>query len=120
MMPNPYGLSEKELVEIRERDKFCVYCHKKLLYPWNSKNRMDSATIEHLNYKQDWDSVRSYKREGKPVATIIAMCCGSCNSSRGSKSLRDWFGSDYCKDKGISYGTVSAVVKKYMDQYESR
>ena len=113
-MKTNYGIPQKELDDIVKRDTDCVYCHKK----WNSKNRGDSATIEHLNHKPDLDSVGKAIREGKPVSAIIAICCGSCNSSRGSKSLRDWFETPYCKERNIRYSTVASVVKKYIDKYE--
>ena len=32
-MTNKYGLPEAGLGEIRERDKSCVYCHKKMIHP---------------------------------------------------------------------------------------
>ncbi|MDA0376724.1 MAG: hypothetical protein O3A80_05480 [bacterium] len=81
--------------------------------------RGDWATIEHLNNRLDWDSVGCYVCAGKSVPTVIAICCGSCNSSRGSKSLRDWFKTKYCSDNRISSTTVSPVVNDYMNQYES-
>ncbi len=32
-MKNKYGLPEEELENIRKRDNFCVYCHKKMFSP---------------------------------------------------------------------------------------
>lgn len=119
-MKTKHGIPQKDLDAVVERDQDCVYCHKKMINPWNIKNRMDSVTIEHLNHKQDWDSVRSYLQTKKFVPTIIAICCGACNSSRGSKSLRHWFITNYCKTNKISYATVSPVVKNYIDQYEKQ
>ncbi len=117
-MKTKYGIPQKDLDTVVERDKDCVYCHKKMINPWNSKNRMDSVTIEHLNHRQDWDSVGSYIHAKKSVPTIITICCGACNFSRGSKSLRHWFRTDYCRKNKISYDTVSTIVKNYIDQYE--
>ena len=113
-----YGIPQNDLDTIVERDADCVYCHKQMLNPWSQMNREDSVTIEHLNHRQDWNSVESYLRDGLSVPTIIAICCGACNSSRGSKSLRDWFKTDYCVGKKLDYVTVSPVVRNYIDLYE--
>jgi len=106
--------TKKELVPIYARDKRCVYCGKKF-----DKNRKeDIPTVEHLNHKQDWDSVGDYRQQGKPVSDIVAICCKACNSSRGSKSLREWFKTPYCADNGIDYQMVTQVVRDYMVKYE--
>jgi len=44
----------------------------------------------------------------------LAVCCGSCNSSRGKLQLSDWFGSPYCRAKGINEITVAEPVRKYL------
>jgi hypothetical protein len=41
----------------------------------------------------------------------IALCCMSCNASKGSKLLEDWLKSDYCIKKEITANSVSEVVK---------
>jgi len=119
-METKYGIPQKDLDTVVERDKNCVYCHKTMISPWNSKNQSDSVTIEHLNHKQDWDSVRTYVSTDQPVPAIIAICCGACNSSRGSKSLYDWFETKYCNENKICYENVSQVVKNYIDKYEKQ
>lgn len=107
-MVNVFGIPEKELEKIRARDKRCVYCHKKMIYPYDSNNYSDSATIEHLSPFKPF-----YWNEGMKIENI-AICCGSCNSSRGSKRLLDWFKTDYCKIKNINENTVAAPVKDYL------
>ena len=42
----------------------------------------------------------------------IALCCRSCNSSKGVKALGVWLGSEYCKRHGITMETVAEVVKQ--------
>jgi hypothetical protein len=42
----------------------------------------------------------------------IARCCVPCNSSKGKKSLSDWFQSTYCIKRGINKGTVAEIVKE--------
>ncbi len=116
--------SEETLAEIRKRDKVCVYCGKDFDKTHHTETRVDWDELEHLNHKPDWDSVGCYMREGKPVSEIVAICCKSCNSSRGSKSLLKWFKKGYCAEgknsmvKIINEETVANVVKKYIDKYE--
>ena len=106
------------LEKIRERDTVCVYCGKKMIYPWSKSNIADSAEIEHLNHRKDWDSVGSYIRDGKDVSTIVAYCCHTCNSDRRDQSLLEWFKTPYCTSKNIKYDTVAAFVRDYIDAYE--
>jgi hypothetical protein len=41
----------------------------------------------------------------------IVRCCMACNASKGTKALRAWLDSAYCKRKGISERTVADVVR---------
>ena len=84
-------------MEIRKRDKRCVYCHSN--FDANSfKNR---ATWEHIDNNAKNISVDN-----------IVLCCSSCNSSKGVKTLINWLESSYCKRNGISKETVTSIVKK--------
>jgi len=114
----PHHIPKKELEKIRQRDKDCVYCHKLMTNPRDGGSRKNWATIEHLNHLQEWDSVRSFVREGKPVSEIIAICCWSCNASRSDKRLSDWFKMPYCINKNINEKTVTEVVRNYIHKYE--
>src|SRR5262245_59293189 len=100
MAKNKWGIPENVLSEIRARDKTCVYCGKTMLYPYVAKNHADCATIEHLNFNGPF-----YWNKGLQ-AQDSAICCGSCNSSRGVKKLTDWFKTQYCIDRHISANTV--------------
>lgn len=42
----------------------------------------------------------------------IALCCCSCNASKGAKALATWINSNYCKKKKITIQTVADVVKR--------
>ena len=44
----------------------------------------------------------------------IALCCGSCNASKGTKCLEDWLAGKYCSKKGITKDNVAQVVKEYL------
>lgn len=107
-MLNKYGLPEKDLNEIINRDKVCVYCHKKMTSHDTTGKRGDWWTIEHLNYLPPWNNSHT-----------VAICCWSCNSSRGQLKIRDWFKTRYCIAKNINESTVSAVVKEYVIAIES-
>ncbi len=106
-MKNKYGLPEEELNRIKKRDKFCVYCHKKMITPYQRSCKKDSATIEHLNHLPPWNNIDT-----------VAFCCGSCNSSRRDKKIKDWFKTKYCLERNINYNTVAKPVKGYLDNYE--
>ena len=108
-MTNQFGIPEEELQKIHSRDKKCVYCHKKMIYPYDVNRRKDSATIEHLNY----DGPFYWNDNGFHIEDIV-YCCGSCNSSRGIKKLHDWFKSEYCIKRNINENTVTDSVKKYL------
>ena len=113
MAKNRFGIPENVLSQIRLRDSACVYCGKKLIYPYIAKNSRDCATIEHLNFNGPfyWPKLK---------ANDIAFCCGSCNSSRGVKKLTDWFATRYCIDKNINAKSVAAPVRSYLQRQKNR
>ena len=102
-MSNRYGLPEVELARIRERDRTCVYCSKEMSPPGEDVWRGDWATIEHLNRFPPWSD-----------PTTVAICCGSCNSSRGAKPLPEWFRPPYCQERDIRLETVADPVREFL------
>ena len=100
---NQYGIPDDELAAIRARDTICVYCRKSMIYPCVGKKQRDWATIEHFNVVPPWNN---------PLT--VAICCGSCNSSRGTKKLMDWFKTPYCVERNINENTVAQPVKNYL------
>lgn len=114
VMNNSFGIPEEELSKIRLRDKNCVYCHKKLIYPFVKNKQGDCATIEHLNCDAPFDWSDGLRIED------IAICCGSCNSSRGPKRLLAWFRTKYCMERGINEDTVADPVKKYLERKKGK
>lgn len=107
-MSNQFGIPEKELEKIRMRDKNCVYCHKKLIYPFIKSKQRDCATIEHLNFDGPF-----YWKDGLQIEDV-AICCGSCNSSRNDNPFREWFKMKYCIARNITEKTVAEPIKKYL------
>jgi hypothetical protein len=107
MATNRYGLSEAELDLIRQRDQLCVYCHKTMISSGSDSRRTNWATIEHLNHEPPWDNPET-----------VAICCHSCNSSRGNRLLRDWFEGEYCRTRGIDRMSVARPVRDYLPDFE--
>lgn len=94
---------------IRARDAVCAYCGGQMQnHPGVRGCQKDKATIEHLNFDGPL-----YWGEGL-VAEDIVICCGSCNSSRGTKALDVWFNSSYCIARSINAETVATPVKEYL------
>ncbi len=85
--------------KVKERDKCCVYCNV-------------DFSIEHVSKKTQptWEHIVNDARIITPEN--IALCCSSCNASKGTKDLNDWLNSNYCKRNGITKETVAAVVTK--------
>jgi hypothetical protein len=87
--------------EVRNRDKFCVYCGVKMIELVPPRGpRKAAATWEHII-----NDAAIITREN------IARCCIACNSSKGTKKRADWIQSSYCKKRGINKGTVAEIVK---------
>lgn len=103
-MSNNYNIPDWLEKKVKDRDKTCVYCNVKIKeYPRAKGTPGDKATFEHID------------NDGPPSEDNIAMCCASCNSSKGVKRLLDWFGSSYCKERNIDKETVANVIRKYIE-----
>jgi hypothetical protein len=98
-MSNTYGISEEVEEEIRARDRRCVFCHKR----FSRESRASGATIEHFN--NDGPLAKKYN---------LAICCGGCNSSKGTKKLLAWLKTPYCRKRQINEKTVAKPVKEYI------
>src|SRR5712691_8493789 len=104
-MANKFGIPREVEAKIRERDKACVYCRCEMrLHHGVVGSPRDKATIEHLNHRRPF-----YWKDGLE-ADGIAICCQSCNSSRGQKTHAQWFKSKYCVERSINPDTVAAPV----------
>lgn len=91
--------------EVRKRDTHCVYCGIK----FNKNIKKDSATWEHIVN----DAQIINKKN-------IALCCCSCNASKGAKELSDWLTSDYCKNKVITIENVAPIIKEALKNPPTR
>ena len=97
-----YKIPDRVARRVARRDKFCVFC--KLRFEIGARSRSNVASWEHM----DNDSVKD------PKVWNIALCCGSCNSSRQDKGLLDWFESEYCRKNNINRQTVAPVIRTYL------
>ncbi len=98
-MANKWGIPKEVEQLVQKRDTCCVYCG--VDFSQKHISRKTKPTWEHI--------VNDIRINGE---NNIALCCTSCNASKGAKLLNDWLKSSYCKSKGISDKTVADVVKK--------
>jgi hypothetical protein len=104
---NRWGIPEWLEKEVKERDNFCVYCGIKMVESTSLRgSRKNVATWEHII-----NDATIINRDN------IALCCASCNSSKGTKTLSDWLKSKYCEKHGINIDTVSEVVKNALKKF---
>lgn len=114
MAKKNFGIPDKVLAELIARDTACVYCHKIMIYPYVANNSKNSATIEHLNFDGPF-----HWSDGLQTEDIV-ICCGSCNSSRGAKTLPDWFRTQYCMERNINETSVAEPVKSYLQRQKKK
>ena len=107
-MANKFGIPAEVEKRLRARDKKCVYCKKSMTYPCTGDKQRDWATIEH--FREEGPFYWDLKLKEKD----LAICCGSCNSSRGVKKHRSWFKTAFCVERKINEKTVALPVKKYL------
>ena len=96
-MANKWGIPIRVEKHVLERDKSCVYCGVE----FSNKSRKTKQSWEHI--------VNDIRING---IDNIALCCMSCNASKGAKLIKDWLNSEYCKRKKITIDNVATVVKE--------
>ena len=95
---NRWNIPEALEREIIDRDRCCVYCG--VDFTARSASRSATPSWEHIV-----NDARLVTREN------IVRCCVACNSSKGTKRLREWLNSTYCRARGITPRSVAAVVR---------
>lgn len=88
--------------EVIQRDRACVYCG--VGFGIVSSLVGDRPSWEHIV-----NDAQIITREN------IVLCCRSCNSSKGTKSLKTWLESSYCKKHGITKDSVARVVRQLLE-----
>jgi len=106
-MANRWGIPKDVEELVKKRDLKCVYCGISF-----------TNTVATHKTRPTWEHIINDIRINGPEN--IALCCGSCNASKGSKQLNDWLNSKYCLTKSITIQSVSSVVKKQIDRQESQ
>ena len=102
-MANKWGIPKEVEDLVIKRDLFCIYCG--VDFSINHESRKTKPTWEHII-----NDVRISTMEN------IALCCTSCNASKGAKLLLNWLSSPYCISKQINEKTVAAVVKNALKE----
>jgi hypothetical protein len=98
-MANKWGIPKEVEDYVKKRDSFCVYCG--VDFSINHISRKTKPTWEHIV-----NDIRISTKQN------IALCCTSCNASKGAKLIEEWLLGNYCITKGISKETVAEVVKQ--------
>ena len=102
-MANRWGISKEVEEFVRKRDLNCVYCGTSF-----------TNTIVTHKTRPTWEHIINDIRING--SDNIALCCGFCNASKGTKKLSDWLNSKYCSTKGITNDSVAAVVKQFLNR----
>ena len=97
---NRWHIPEWLEAEVRARDTACIYCGCSFRSTGQASRRT-MPTWEHIV-----NDARIVTREN------IALCCGSCNASKGTKDLAAWLHSSYCRRRGIDAATVAEVARQ--------
>lgn len=98
-MANRWGIPINVENLVIARDTSCVYCG--VSFSTTASSRKTKPSWEHI--------VNDIRING---INNIALCCMSCNASKGAKLLEVWLESDYCRKKEITTETVATVVRE--------
>ena len=98
-MANSWNIPSWLEKEVRARDKSCVYCGTAFTTAKISKKTC--ASWEHII-----NDAKIITREN------IALCCCSCNASKGQKQLSEWLLSKYCVDRQITRESVAPIIQQ--------
>ncbi|MEZ5044736.1 MAG: hypothetical protein R2828_32870 [Saprospiraceae bacterium] len=101
-MANRWGIPQGVEKIVKRRDTVCVYCGIKFSTDNNSRKS-----------KPSWEHIVNDIRIN--TADNIALCCMSCNASKGAKILEDWLDSNYCRKKEITVNSVANIVKMALE-----
>lgn len=102
-MANKWGIPQDVEEFVIKRDQKCVYCG--VDFSIEKSTRKSKPSWEHI--------INDIRINGKEN---IALCCISCNSSKGAKKLEDWLKSTYCEKKNINENTVAKVVLEALNK----
>ena len=96
-MANRWNIPADLEREIEVRDQSCIYCHQAFA---SATKRGQRRSWEHII-----NDAALVSREN------VALCCISCNASKGVKLLTVWLESRYCRSRGIHAGSIAPVAR---------
>jgi hypothetical protein len=102
---NRWKIPEWLEVEVRGRDNVCIYC------------RIEFGSTPGIRSLASWEHI--INDEKIITRENIALCCRSCNASKGAKPLSVWITSSYCARKEITTISVAEVVKNALVSLDS-
>ena len=105
-MANRWGIPKEVEDFVKKRDLSCVYCGVQF-----------TSSNDSYKSRPTWEHIINDIRINGPEN--VALCCGSCNASKGTKKLEEWLESKYCITKGITRYSVAAVVKEHIEKQKS-
>jgi hypothetical protein len=84
--------------EVVARDRHCIYCGVSF-----------SLALPTRGQKPSWEHIVNDAR----LVSVenIALCCVSCNASKGAKQLAIWLASSYCGRRGITEASIAQVAR---------
>jgi hypothetical protein len=95
---NRWGIPEWLEREVVARDRHCVYC----LSPFDKlSTRSRHPSWEHI-----------INDESIVTRQNIVLCCVGCNASKGTKPLKLWLQSTYCRERGITETSVAPIIQE--------
>lgn len=98
-MANRWLIPDEVEMFVQMRDSSCVYCG--VQFYLNASCSKTKPSWEHI--------INDIRING---IDNIALCCISCNASKGAKLLDVWLQIDYCKNKNITIENVANVVRE--------
>ena len=98
---NNWGIPKWLEIEVKNRDTHCIYCG--IEFSENPEKRGNKYSWEHIV-----NDAKIITREN------IALCCISCNASKGQKELKNWLNSKYCKMKMITTSSIAEIAKAHL------
>jgi len=94
---NRWNIPQTLEAEVRTRDQACIYC--------GCIVAAASKRGERMSWEHIINDTELVNREN------IALCCISCNASKGIKELSAWLETKYCRTRGIHAGTVALIAQ---------
>jgi hypothetical protein len=94
---NRWNIPRALELEVCELDRACIYC--------GGVFAAASKRGQHRSWEHIINDAKLVNREN------IALCCISCNASKGAKELPAWLEGKYCRERRIHAGTVAPIAQ---------